>query len=189
MLGNISQKLFCWISDSSGKSYLFSSILHPRPAPQVHLPSQLSHLSGFWRTALMIQDICVSGKPVFRKRCWTSCIRAVRSRAPTSSPAPHSQCAWMEKVQKSLQYFLKSSGVTAQVQSNGNTREITPMLPENVKLPAQSWRTCSALGWGPGAEHPVCRGCPSSSQVAPAALLMVSFWWFYLFKNLLLFIA
>lgn len=43
----------------------------------------------------------------------------------------------MEKVQKLLQGFLKNSSVTAQAQSDGNAREVTPVLPENVKLPAQ----------------------------------------------------
>ena len=81
-----------------------------------------------------------------------SCTRSVLSRAPSSSHAPHSQCACMEKAQKSLRYFLKSSGVTAQVQSNGNFCQTTTMFSENVKLLAQRSRTCSvpAVLWAKG---------------------------------------
>lgn len=172
--------------DSWLRRYLVQSSV-----PQVHLPSQLSILSGFWRIALMIQDIYMSD---LQKRSWTSCIPAVLSRAPSSSPAPRSQRACVEKVQKSLQRFVKTSAVTAQVQSNGSAHELTPVLPENVKLPAQGWCTCSvsAVRWGEGhcaEQHPVCCACPGSSQVAFAALLEVSFWRLYLLKKLTLFIA
>ncbi|KAM4681273.1 uncharacterized protein AAGF69_001986 [Amazona ochrocephala] len=44
------------------------------------------------------------------RRSWTNCIHGVPSRYPGSSSVPHSQHACMEKVQKLLQYVLKSSG-------------------------------------------------------------------------------
>lgn len=100
-----------------------------------------------------------------------------RAEPRGSSPAPRSQRACTAKVQKSLRYFLENSSVTAEMQSDGNAREITPMLPENVELPAQGWRTSSApaVRWAAG--HVLSTLCAVVAPAAPERLLQHRWWY------------